>query len=113
MDSPHRGVVVLTGKDRLAFLNNLLTNDLKKLSPGQGAYAFLLNTKGRITMDMNVLHTEDATLLEMDARLTAALVKQFEKFLFAEEVKFLDASEQLGAPDAYRPPHRRAAGQGC
>ncbi len=95
MDAPHRGVIVLTGKDRLAFLNNLLTNDVKKLTPGQGAYGYLLNTKGRITADMNVLHTEDATLLDVDARLTSTLVKQFEKFRFAEEVKFLDASEQL------------------
>jgi folate-binding protein YgfZ len=94
MDAPHRGVVVLTGKDRLAFLNNLLTNDTKKLSPGQGTYAYVLNTKGRITMDMNVLHAEDATILEMDARLTSSLVKQFEKFVFTEEVKFLEA-EQL------------------
>jgi folate-binding protein YgfZ len=95
MDAPHRGLVVLTGKDRLAFLNNLLTNDTKKLVPGQGVYSYLLNTKGRITMDMNVLHSEDATLLEMDARLTGSLVKQFEKFVFTEDVKFLDASGQL------------------
>jgi len=36
MDAPHRSVVVLTGKDRLAFLNNVVTNDTKKLTPNQG-----------------------------------------------------------------------------
>jgi len=96
MDAPHRSVVVVTGKDRLAFLNNLVTNETKALAPNQGVYAFLLNTKGRITMDMHILHGEDATLLEVDARLTEALVKQLDKHHFAEDVRFLDASAQLG-----------------
>jgi len=95
MDAPHRGVVVLTGKDRLAFLHNLVTNSTKDLVAGQGVYAFLLNTKGRITMDLNILHSEDATLLEMDSRLTETVCKQFERYVFSEDVKFLDASEQL------------------
>jgi len=46
-------------------------------------------------MDMNILHSEDATVLEIDARLGESLVKQLEKFRFAEDVKFLDAGSQL------------------
>src|SRR5205823_13725771 len=51
MDCPHRGILELTGKDRLSFLNNLLTNQTwdkqtkAGLAPGRGVYAFLLNTK--------------------------------------------------------------------
>ena len=47
MDLPQRGILELTGKDRLPFLNNLLTQpDLDKetktgLPAGQGVYAFL------------------------------------------------------------------------
>lgn len=96
MDAPHRSVVVVTGKDRLAFLNNLVTNDTKKLAPNQGVYAFLLTAKGRIAMDMHILHSEDATLLEIDARLGEGLVRQLEKHHFSEEVRFLDAGSQLG-----------------
>jgi folate-binding protein YgfZ len=95
LDAPHRGVMILTGKDRLAFLNNLLTNELKTLVPGQGAYAYLLNTKGRITLDVNVLHAEDATLLEMDARYVEGLSPQLERFHFSEDVAFIDGSPQL------------------
>src|SRR5512140_1386023 len=48
-DAAHRGVLELTGKDRLTFLNNLLTNQVydkqakAPLPAGQGVYAFLLN----------------------------------------------------------------------
>ena len=97
MDAPHRGVLILTGKDRLGFLNNKLTNDTGKLTAGQGVYAFLLNLKGRIVQDMNVLQTEDATLLEMDVRVVGSLAAQFEKYLFTEDVKILgNESGQLG-----------------
>src|SRR5688500_17086377 len=51
IDMPQRGVLELTGKDRLPFLHNLLTNrtwdkDRKSgLVRGEGVYAFFLNLK--------------------------------------------------------------------
>ncbi len=92
MDSPHRGVLEITGKDRLAFLNNLLTNDVKSLVPGCGCYAFLLNTKGRITADIYVLNLPDRTLLELDARLTDQICAFLNQYLFAEDVQIQNRS---------------------
>ena len=63
MDMPQRAILELTGKDRHAFLNNLLTNQTwdkptKAAAPiRQGVYAFFLNNKGRIVADMNVIET--------------------------------------------------------
>jgi folate-binding protein YgfZ len=93
IDLPQRGILELTGKDRLPLLNNLLTNQTwdksKKtgLQAGQGVYAFMLNLRGRIVADMNVLELGDRTLLEMDARLVEPLRAVLEKYLFAEQVK--------------------------
>lgn len=92
MDCPQRGLLELTGRDRLPFLNNLLTNQTwdkqakSGLQPGQGAYAFFLNVKGRITADVNVLELGDCTLLEMDARLVPTIRQAFDRYLFAEQV---------------------------
>jgi folate-binding protein YgfZ len=96
MDAPHRSVAILTGKDRLAFLHNKVTNDTNRLAAGMGCYAYLLNLKGRIVMDMNILHSEEATLVEMDRRLTRDFVQMMEKYVFTEDVRILDGSEQLG-----------------
>ncbi len=92
MDCPHRSVLELTGKDRLSFLNNLLTNDTKSLAPGCGCYALLLNTKGRITADMYVLNLPDRTLLELDARLIGQTCAFLNQYLFAEDVQIKDCS---------------------
>jgi len=92
MDQPFRGFLELTGKDRHVFLNNLITNQVwdkeKKtgLAAGQGAYAFFLNTKGRVIADMNVLENGESLLLEMDARHVEPTRIAFEKFRFAEQV---------------------------
>lgn len=93
LDLPHRGALKLTGKDRLPFLNNLLTNQTWNkttktgLAAGQGVYAFFLNTKGRVVADMNVLERGDQTLLEMDVRLVEIVRRAFDKFIFTEQVK--------------------------
>src|SRR5262245_61763117 len=83
-DTPQRGVLELTGKDRLTFLNNLVTNltwdksSKAGLTAGQGVYAYYLNTKGRIVADMNVLEVEGGrTLLEMDARMVGTVRAAF------------------------------------
>lgn len=93
MDLPQRGLLELTGKDRLPFLNNLLTNQTwdksakRGLAAGQGVYAYFLNLKGRIVADMIVLEQGERTLIETDARMVDTLHKAFEKFIFAEQVK--------------------------
>src|SRR3982751_6143651 len=96
MDAPHRSVAILTGKDRLSFLHNKVTNDTNRLTAGQGCYAYLLNLKGRIVMDLNILQTEEATLVELDRRLTGEFLQIMEKYVFSEDVRLLDGSEQLG-----------------
>ena len=101
IDLPQRGILELTGKDRLPFLNNLLTNQTWSketktgMAAGQGVYAFYLNTKGRIVTDLNVLELGDRTLLEMDGRLVAQLRGMLEKYLFAEQVKMNDCTGTL------------------
>lgn len=91
-DEPQRGVLELTGRDRLQFLNNLLTNqtwDKERktgLPAGEGVYAYFLNLKGRIVADMNVIERGDRTLLETDARLVEPLRDAFDKYLFGEQV---------------------------
>jgi folate-binding protein YgfZ len=101
IDAAQRGILELAGKDRHAFLNNLLTNQIwdkqtkTGLSPGQGVYAFFLNTKGRIVADMNVLERGDRTLLEMDSRLLAEVAAAFGKFLFAEQVRINNLGEKV------------------
>jgi aminomethyltransferase len=101
IDMPQRGILQLRGRDRLPFLQNLLTNQTwnkqtkSGLGRGEGVYAFFLNLKGRIVADINVLELGDRTLLEMDRRMTASIRSAFEKYLFAEQVSIVDRAGEL------------------
>lgn len=101
MDLPQRGFIELVGKDRAAFLNALVTNQTwdketkSALAAGQCVYAFLLNNKGRIQADMNILELGERMLIEMDARLVEPTRQALDKYLFAEQVKMTNASATL------------------
>ena len=41
-----RGLIEVTGADRASWLNNLVTNLVLTLSPGEGNHAFCINVKG-------------------------------------------------------------------
>jgi folate-binding protein YgfZ len=102
MDLPQRGILELTGKDRLPFLNNLLTNQTfdkatkTSLPSGRGLYAFLLNAKsGRIITDVNVLELGERTLLELDARLVETLRQALDRYRFSEQVTITPRTGEL------------------
>jgi len=51
---PAHDNLVVSGRDRIAFLQNLITNDLGLLTPTQGIYSLLLTAKGKIVADFFV-----------------------------------------------------------
>lgn len=97
IDLPQRGLVELTGDERHAFLNNLISNQVfdkaakAPLTAGRCVYAFLLNLKGRVVADMNVIETGGRTLLEVDARLVPMLANLLDRYVFAEKVTIRSA----------------------
>ncbi len=93
IDLPQRGLLELTGKDRHTFLNNLISQELwnkstrSGLAVGETRYAFLLNLKGRVVLDMTAIELGDRLLLDLDVRLVDMLAKLLDRYLFAEQVK--------------------------
>jgi len=86
MDEPRRGVLLLRGTDRRAFLHRLLTQDLRALEPGRAAHAFLLNRKGRIIADTVVAEAGDAITLITDVHQCDEVARELETYKFGEDV---------------------------
>src|SRR5437868_1753141 len=47
-DISHMGEVFVTGSGAQSFLNQALTNDIRKLAPGQGQYTLMCNERGGV-----------------------------------------------------------------
>jgi glycine cleavage system aminomethyltransferase T len=86
LDSPHRGTLLVTGADRRAFLNRMLTQELKDLAPGTAKPAFWLNRKGRIEADLLAIELGDRVIMALDILQAAAAARSLSEFLFSEDV---------------------------
>ncbi len=81
-----RATTEITGRDRAAWLHNLVTNTVKTLSPGEGNYAFATNVKGRCVFDAGVLVLEDRIWLDLDRRWLDAALKHLNRYIITEDV---------------------------
>ena len=51
-DISHMGEVTVSGEGAADFLNRTLTNDIRKLAPGQGQYTLMCNEQGSVIDDL-------------------------------------------------------------
>jgi folate-binding protein YgfZ len=91
---PRRQIAV-AGKDRAAYLQGLLTNDIQALAAGSGCYAAWLTPQGRMLTDMHVLESGDMILLDVPAESAEATVERLEQFIFTEDVQVSPLDGQL------------------
>jgi tRNA-modifying protein YgfZ len=87
--------LVVSGPDRIEWLQGLLTNDIAALAPGGGCYAAYLTPQGRMIGDMRVLHLGETVLLDVVADAREALLSRLDQFIIMEDVSVSDASGTL------------------
>lgn len=85
------------GRDRVRFLHNLTSNDVKKLQPGGGCYAFLLSPQGRIQADLNLFCMEDHLLLDTEPELREKIPAHLRRYIIADQVELEDVTERTAA----------------
>jgi aminomethyltransferase len=101
-DISHMGEVSISGPAAEAFLNRTLTNDLRKLSVGQGQYTLMCNERGGVIDDLYAYRlAADEYLLIINASRTgddvAWLEKQWAQFGQGNGVKLRNVSDATGA----------------
>jgi folate-binding protein YgfZ len=94
LDRRTRGLIRLTGRDRLSYLQGLLTNDVAALTAGTGCYAALLTPQGRMISDMKVLELGDAVWLDVPGDLAARVASHLSDFIFSEDAAVQDISAE-------------------
>ncbi len=93
-DLTGRGAVILTGKDRASFLHGLVTNDIKKLTPGTGCAAAFLTPKGKLLADCVVLCEEDRLEIDCEPELAKKIEDLLRKYLVFNDVQIGNDTEQ-------------------
>lgn len=94
---PGRGLLAVSGEDRVRFLNAMLTGDLRKLAAGEGCYAFSLDARGRVVSDAGVYVFADEILLDTEPEGTAALRDHLEQHLIADDAEWRPLEDEFCA----------------
>lgn len=93
IDLSYRGRIEVSGKNRVQFLQGLVSNDVKTLQPGNGVYAAFLNITGRILSDCFIYAREDSILIDTPPAARERVYLNLDKFSPAGDFNVTDFTE--------------------
>ena len=85
--------LVVTGNDRVSWLNGLLTCDLIKWAPGDACYGLAVSRSGRVLADPIVVADGDKAIAVVDADRAALLREHLDHYLVMEDAEMSPASD--------------------
>ncbi len=91
-DRPDLGLLELTGRDRQAFLQGMVSNDVLALTPGRSCHAALLDSTAHLLADLHIHCLPESLLVEADVRCLERVARTLDKFLIMEKVRIQDVS---------------------
>jgi aminomethyltransferase len=90
------GKLRVEGRDRVRYLHNMLSNDIKKLPVGNGCHATLLTRQGRMETDLYVVAGADWFWLECPPAGTGAAFRTLNQHIVGDVVSVEDRTESFG-----------------
>lgn len=105
VDRSHRGILRITGQDRLSWLNNLSTQQLEQLAPGSVVQTLILSPNGHVEHHLTVMDDGAAVWVHVEPGTAEELLKFLESMRFMLRVEPADVSAGYGlltmmGPDA-------------
>ena len=102
-DLSHHNIIGVSGVDRLKWLHDLTTQFVSDLQPGVWMANMILDAKGHVEFQFNVVDDGTTTFLVLDPGYSEQLIEYLTKMKFMLRVDVKDASDEfavLRAPGA-------------
>ncbi len=103
VDLSHRGVVTVSGPDRLSWLNTLSSQQVTSLPPRVSSELLLLTVQGRIEFDARIVDDGETAWLLVEAAEAAPLAEWLTKMKFMLRVEVADVSEEWATVGSTKP----------
>jgi folate-binding protein YgfZ len=107
----HRAVVTVAGKDRVKWINDMMTQELLTLPAGQWSETLLLDAQGHIEQQLFFVDDGEALWFHLESAKHDELVTYLNKMKFMLDVDVRDRSEDFavlrapGAADSWGGPY--------
>ena len=92
-DLSHRGVISITGKDRLTWLHALTTQHLEKLEVATWVDALILDVQGHVIDQLFLVDDGQSVWLHLEKERLAPVIEYLNKMKFMLEVEVKDESD--------------------
>ncbi|MDH3216642.1 MAG: hypothetical protein OEN01_10155 [Candidatus Krumholzibacteria bacterium] len=96
IDLTHWGILRLSGRDRLSFLNAMITNDVSSLPENDGRHSLITTVKGKIISELFVFARQADVVLFVSQGNVADTHDVLQKHIISEDVIVEDLSPQFG-----------------
>ena len=98
-----RGVLAVSGEDRAAFLQGLVSNDVTEARAGQAVWAALLTPQGKWLADFFILSDGDRLLLDCEQALLPMIQQRLSRYRLRSRVVLADSGLRVYAAWAAPP----------
>ncbi|MFF7443635.1 YgfZ/GcvT domain-containing protein [Streptomyces sp. NPDC008122] len=95
VDLSHRGVVAVSGEDRLSWLHLLVTQHMTELPPGQATEALILSANGHIEHALYLVDDGETVWAHVEPGTREELVAYLESMKFFYRVEVADRTDDL------------------
>jgi folate-binding protein YgfZ len=88
--------LTVSGKDRVRWLNGMITNNVRDLAVGQGIYNFLLTPQGRIQGDLYAFNHGEYLVLETDQTQAENVLTVLKRYIIMDKVEIARPDRSAG-----------------
>ncbi len=86
----NRGLISVTGEDAKDYLQNIITNDIHKVSNSNSIFAALLSPQGKYLFDFFVIKDQEGYLLDCEGSSSKELINNLSKYKLRSKVEIKD-----------------------
>ena len=88
----NRGLISITGEDVKNFLQNIITNDIEKVSSSASIFSALFTPQGKYLFEFFLIQTKNGYLLDCDNEFTKEIINYFLKYKLRSKIEITDVS---------------------
>jgi folate-binding protein YgfZ len=92
---PDATLLSFTGRDRVRWLNGMVSNNIRNLAAGHGVYAFVLNAQGHIQGDLYAFNRGESLVLQIERAQADKLLQIFRRYIIMDQVEIQDLSGEF------------------
>ena len=89
-----RGFIHVNGAEAKDFLQNIVTNDIEKVTSSSTVFSSILTPQGKYLFEFFILKLKDNYLIECEKKSTTEIIKLLNFYKLRSKVDFIDLSEK-------------------